>query len=179
MPNWVHNQLQILGNDADVEHCLDAIKGDKRALDFEQIVPIPASVERPKDAMSDASALLYWRVDNWGTKWNACDHLDGVTDCYPEGAMIRFDTAWSPPLAVLLALSKKFPSLEIELHWTSAESGYQGMARYVGGEEKFAVQINLLLLPIREPKAQLQSVTVGEREPVAQDDTESLEEVPF
>jgi Ferredoxin-like domain in Api92-like protein len=58
-------------------------------LDFEKIVPMPKELEGTD-----------WCVENWGTKWNSYDGK--VT----ENA-ISFNTAWSPPIGVIVALSKR------------------------------------------------------------------------
>lgn len=43
-----------------------------------------------------------WSVQNWGTKWNC---YDGQMN--EDGDTMSFYTAWSPPLPVIIALSKK------------------------------------------------------------------------
>ena len=61
-----------------------------------------------------------WSCHNWGTKWNA-RHLDDTPE-YQAGVkhstvIYRFDTAWAPPIPVLLALSKMYPNAHLELNW--------------------------------------------------------------
>ena len=56
-----------------------------------------------------------WACSNWGTKWNASQsNIEYECDGYAE---IRFDTAWSPPAPILAALQRKFPDLQIQLHY--------------------------------------------------------------
>ena len=45
-----------------------------------------------------------WSIENWGTKWDACDPEIGETT-------IIYDTAWSPSLPVIETLAAKFPQL--------------------------------------------------------------------
>ena len=62
---------------------------------------------------------------HWGTKWNACctDLPYGATD---TRAVIRFSTAWSPPLPVILELSKLFPKLIFTLRYWEGGCGFRG-----------------------------------------------------
>lgn len=41
----------------------------------------------------------------WGTKWNACEPMAD-----PDAGTASFETAWSCPMGVLVALSKRFPA---------------------------------------------------------------------
>lgn len=58
-----------------------------------------------------------WRLDNWGTKWNAYDTFN-------DGAYIGFSTAWSAPLEIYEALAKMFPDVDISFDWADEDSGY-------------------------------------------------------
>jgi Api92-like protein with ferredoxin domain len=60
---------------------------------------------------------LEWALENWGTKWNAYSQRS-VND-----TAIRFDTAWSAPLKVLSALSKKYPEETFRLRWADEDFG--------------------------------------------------------
>lgn len=54
----------------------------------------------------------------WGTKWNACDSTHDA-----DAGTARFDTAWSCPEPVLVALSKKFPDDRIEVQYADEDIG--------------------------------------------------------
>lgn len=60
-----------------------------------------------------------WRRENWGTKWNACDTI--IND--PSEANIYFNTAWSAPLPVLDALSKKYPEITFDYAFADEDTG--------------------------------------------------------
>lgn len=52
-----------------------------------------------------------WRIQNWGTKWNAYSvDLERTDDTTVE---LKFDTAWSPPEPIFAAIAEKFPDLRI------------------------------------------------------------------
>lgn len=58
-----------------------------------------------------------WSVENWGTKWNAYD-AEKV-----EENVLLFRTAWSPPVPVILELSRRFPGVSIRLDFADEFPG--------------------------------------------------------
>ena len=75
-----------------------------------------------------------WCCDNWGTKWNACDVY--IIDMYDVNYFkVAFDTAWSAPVPVVVALSKRFPDIGITHEWADENIGYNtGEIEYWDGE---------------------------------------------
>ena len=72
-----------------------------------------------------------WAVDNWGTKWPpsvALYEADGVS------ATFRFDSAWSPPSALIQRISEKFPNLTFVLEYSEPGMGFLGAEAFKGGE---------------------------------------------
>ncbi len=69
---------------------------------------------------------------HWGTKWNACrTHLvDGASN---QQANIGFATAWSPPVPVIIELSKQFPKLTFTLKYWEGGVGFRGILRCKSG----------------------------------------------
>ena len=72
--------------------------------------------------------------DAWGTKWNACD---SVIDLY-TGSM-KFETAWSTPLAAMIALSKKYPDDAVSVIFADEDLG-SNCGQYVLLNGEFLVQ---------------------------------------
>ena len=60
-----------------------------------------------------------WRVNHWGTKWDAYDVV--VTDDDPESVEIEFNTAWSPPEAICSAIREQYP--DVSISWFYDEPG--------------------------------------------------------
>ncbi len=58
-----------------------------------------------------------WRIEHWGTKWNAYK----VKREAPS--RVSFQTAWSAPIKILLALCEKFPEAHIRLRWADEDFG--------------------------------------------------------
>lgn len=74
-----------------------------------------------------------WCIENWGTKWPAGDWRNWQRE--PGRTSATFDTAWSPPVPVLVAASRKFPGLRFELAYYEAGACYQGALVCEGGRK--------------------------------------------
>lgn len=60
-----------------------------------------------------------WSIKHWGTKWNAYD----VSRKNPR--LVTFQTAWSMPKGVILAMEKKFmPCEPIRIRWADEDFGH-------------------------------------------------------
>lgn len=91
-----------------------------------------------------------WSIQNWGTKWNSYSNEEWVVD--GNTASIQFETAWSTPMPVFGALSKKFPGLDIMVEYADenigsncgviACKGGECEVEYKSGDDEFACRIN-------------------------------------
>lgn len=75
-----------------------------------------------------------WACSNWGTKWNSYDNGEwniGVND-----ASIYFETAWSPPMPVIHALSVKYPTLKFKISYADEGGGFLGYTTFKNGKSK-------------------------------------------
>jgi len=78
-----------------------------------------------------------WNVRNWGTKWDVAVSHD---EKYPEttmeqhdtGIIYSFNTAWSPPIPAVLALSSQYPELVFYLFYQE-ETGWGGDTKIMNG----------------------------------------------
>lgn len=92
--------------------------------------------ERSKQAQAETGHQDWydWCTSNWGTKWNASD------SCIPEGGvrkahtLVKFKTAWSPPLPVVLRLSELFPKNTFVLRYYERGAAYKGVYKVKAGE---------------------------------------------
>jgi len=70
-----------------------------------------------KNILEYGHATWYdWSIENWGTKWNACNSKK------MENGII-FDTAWSTPFNVILHLSQQFPDATIVVNYADEDVG--------------------------------------------------------
>jgi len=76
-----------------------------------------------------------WSIENWGTKWSP--HIDDDEIDIYEGRIVSFsyDTAWSPPTALLRKISEIFPTLLITNTFDEEGMGFWGCEAFHGGKE--------------------------------------------
>lgn len=120
MPNWVYNSVMIDGDGAEVVELackLVGAEGDEMSpFSFSKIVPPPASEEY-------ADAGWYnWNINNWGTKWSACNPRVSVQRTGGEYLLEAFfDTAWDLPRGVMAALAAMCAERGLTLSWYGEE----------------------------------------------------------
>jgi hypothetical protein len=115
MPNWCACSLLIKGSSSDLNEFYETLNTSNGREDivyfsFHQTVPRP-----------DGSDWYSWNNENWGTKWDASD-VDVITRTHTK-FLVRFNTAWSPPLSWLESVSSSFPQLTFRISY--CESGMQ------------------------------------------------------
>lgn len=123
MPNWCNNFLTI---DAPTKELLQEfwskVDGEE-PFSFYYWFPIP---EEQLDNWFE------WSYENWGTKWDVdCPHIQDKSD---TKISIRFNTAWSPPRAFLLKVSKDYPQLKFTLSYDEIGMDYFGFYEIQDGE---------------------------------------------
>jgi hypothetical protein len=115
MPNYCKNVIDILGE-------YNSLRGIVAVgFDFNAICPEPDDVEDWYD----------WRMKNWGCKWNAID--PELTWFSNHHLLIKFDTAWYPPISLLQCLSKK-ENLLIRFSYDEEGVGFYGHGEIRDGE---------------------------------------------
>ena len=70
-----------------------------------------------------ATSWYDWRIQNWGTKWNAYCTTTGDMDD-ENTYTIYFQTAWSHPYPVLEKLVSMFPELEFDYKFADEDFSY-------------------------------------------------------
>ena len=115
--------------------------GSPIPLSFEKLVPTPPEMLESNDIKNGKMPDWYnWRVENWGTKWDAYDFPNDWVSVMPKDApnwlhlnwsmgevpnVIAFYTAWSPPVPWLVAVSEKY-DLEFMLEYADEGGGFAG-----------------------------------------------------
>jgi len=79
-----------------------------------------------------ATCLYDWYVNNYGTKWDACNTVFTIVGDHE--AVCHFDTAWSPPEAWLKKVAILHPQGELRLAYAEGGMGYFGVTAYEDGE---------------------------------------------
>lgn len=119
-----------------------------------------------KEERVGSEGWYLWRVENWGTKWDASfsgpflafgrSEIDldlnvgtqGSTTT-PTVAIYKFDTPWSPPAPWVASASEQFPDLEFVLRYGEVGNDYAGQMKFVAGmtiEDK-ELEIDEVLAP--------------------------------
>ena len=139
MPNWCANELYIASKN---KHTLDAftkkvgLKDDKPDFDFGKILPEPdyekvevlptfPDIVGDKKPVKSDHAWWDWRVQNWGTKWDACESHICNNDI--NFFCVSFETAWSPPIDWIDNIMENFPDLCFELEYEEPGMGFGGL----------------------------------------------------
>jgi hypothetical protein len=91
-------------------------------------------------APHDDSAIDSWRsVDTytnaWGTKWDLTEseQRQVATELLETGSSF-FDTAWSPPIPAIEALSRQFPEVSFQLDYCELGMFFAGIATFKDGD---------------------------------------------
>jgi Ferredoxin-like domain in Api92-like protein len=128
MPNWVANRLAVTGTRPALERFAAAVcsvddPGERSALDFERVVPLPAWLPRDR-----APA---WCRARWGTKWNAL--WPSLADD-GDRLVYEFVTAWAPPSAWLAAAAAAHREVTLAHEFTDEYGQFSGRATWRAGE---------------------------------------------
>lgn len=110
MPNWCNNYLKLEGPQGLIERAKSAIERDELCNEFFSMPGELRDTTSPtREGDEDKAAFLQERygysnwyefaVNEWGTKW---DINGGVIQEEGPGYLVAsFDTAWSPPIALI------------------------------------------------------------------------------
>lgn len=119
MPNHITNIVAVSGDESRVQSMLKEIQTDEYgvgSVDFNKIIPVPDDVDSH-----------YWRIANWGTKWNSYGY---TADTGFKDGKLTFLTAWSAPHPVLEKLSEMYPDIKFKHEWADEDIS-MNCGRYV------------------------------------------------
>lgn len=73
-----------------------------------------------------------WRIDNWGTKWDASSTY--VQQLDDTNFNVQFNTAWSPPIDWFEKVIPMYPQLEFDLIFDEESLDFCGRMSGINGE---------------------------------------------
>jgi Ferredoxin-like domain in Api92-like protein len=124
---FCRNRLTVTGPGDVLERFADRVQTEEQPLSFETIAPTPQELLK--------SGWYEWRIEHWGTKW------DAEFEDIGEPLLIRrtratyvFLTAWSPPVEWLRPASEAYPELIFRLDYVDQEGLYSGVQEVRNGE---------------------------------------------
>lgn len=107
----------------------DELKNKKNKTKEEEAELVILSLEAEHGWIKDGFNMggHEWCCANWGTKWGIC-HSELKEEDENE-LFYYFDTAWSPPIPIIIKMSEMFPKLKFNLKY------YEGGMRFCGSME--------------------------------------------
>ena len=129
MPNWCWNNLNVSGNEKQLQEFVEKsiVKDVKQAHEFSFEGTLPRG---------DRKDWYDWSVNNWGTKWDACESYINNNDI--DYFSVSFDTAWAPPVDWLKNIAIDYPDLEFELEYEEPGMCFGGTFTIQGDDEQDA-----------------------------------------
>jgi len=120
MPNWNMNTLKV--SDASSE-LIEYLKAE--GLSFAKIAPV---------RLRDGDDPCTRQAQTWGTKWDLSEEDQReVADQLIDVGIASFDTAWSPPIYAIKALSARFYDDEFTLSYYESGCQFWGIANFSAG----------------------------------------------
>jgi hypothetical protein len=159
MPNWVYNSLTLEGNKELIEEVAEQLGKpftvgdttyDNPIISFWNMVkPSDDSLEEYNTSAKGGSITTpnnwySWNNQHWGTKWDIAVGDNRNETSIERGDKIviyTFQTAWSPPIPALIALSNNYPELELFLDYEE-EQGWGGEVIIKNGEVSIVSEHN-------------------------------------
>ena len=107
MPNWCWNHLEVTGDEIQLREFVEKSTTNIESSDefsFEGTLP-----------RGDRKDWYDWSVENWGTKWDACESTICNNDI--NYFSVSFESAWSPPINWIDNIMQDFPDLCFTLEY--------------------------------------------------------------
>ena len=133
-PNWCDCELIVKGPRNIRKHFMEFATSkdkednkDQKVLDMNQFIPYPRKEfdDAATGAQNGYNCGGYnWCCENWGTKWNFCDVELKETK---SSLHYHFQTAWSPPIPVIVKMSELYPHLVFTLKYYEQGRGFAGI----------------------------------------------------
>jgi hypothetical protein len=151
MPNWCENSFVIVGKENNP--AVDTLYHYLEAGDFlERLIPTPKELLDAKSPNDDEELKMelmakygsvdwyWWRVNNWGTKWDLGDisNIEVRTDNGYKFITFSCDTAWSPPEEGFQKISgmTEFRNIYFYDEYRESGMGFEGFFSFVNGESR-------------------------------------------
>jgi len=134
MPNWCSNRLTVSHSDPAAIQRIQTAFNEKRLLN--EFVP------QPDPAIEANLDWYFWRLENWGTKWDVGGDdfvIEGYTQDKNHCLLLYFDSAWSPPLKVYEAMANL--DYVIEATYYEPGIGFVGEWTSENGDEYYEFEM--------------------------------------
>lgn len=148
MPNHCSQDLYVYGPADVIKEFVEFSKQGEDLLSADKYIPYPqhfkdldaqAVVERANGNHSFQDGFnsggYEWCVDNWGTKWGIYDCAQTKLKLAGSRSQVNysFDSAWSPAVKIIDAMSERFPALRFKLKYYEAGMCFKGVYEVMSG----------------------------------------------
>ena len=127
MPNWCANSTTLVFPTSEeaqeFKDHITAMEADEEAKDENGNSLSLLGFFVPEPKYNDTGEWYWWRVNNWGTKWDIGGDSIDFYDEDDDRIELHFDTAWSPPDEIYQVLRDRYE--DIEISWFYREDGMQ------------------------------------------------------
>lgn len=158
MPNHITNIVRICDTKQDEAENYEEVfeqfkkfalnlRNNESDFDFNAVIPMPENsatffaqggLGAEERKLFGSNNWYDWSVTNWGTKWNSYDvkyiKAIGNEDTYGSTIMVKFETAWSPPIPVLEAIARL--GYEVTHAWSDEDGDEWHGFNLINGEEE-------------------------------------------
>ena len=133
MPNNVRNKVVFETKEDFYAASFLLWDQNEKRVDFNILIPTPITVylgnTNRRDETDFKSNWRTWSIENWGTKWNAYE-----SEILPDEFAFAFDTAWSPPYPVIVAIANSLPGVNFIHAYVCEHTEYWGLEKWKHGE---------------------------------------------
>ena len=163
MPNWCNNSLIVTGDQATIDDFKSKTvvvkENGYEEFTMDILYPCPPELlemtspvmwrgekddtEGEKKFNEQVAELIgkyghtdwyNWRVENWGTKWDACESSIMEED---GQFVVHYNTAWGPNSMWVHTISKLYPTLEFKLTYEETGMGFCGCYEVKNGGDDY------------------------------------------
>lgn len=132
MPNHVSQDLWVSGPTESIKHFIEFAQeteenGDVLLLSANKFIPYPKNFA----GIAGYNAGGYeWCIKNWGTKWGIYNCKCRLPKKYGKSkstVFYTFNSAWSPAIKIIDAMSKQYPELTFKLKFYEHGMQFKGV----------------------------------------------------
>lgn len=131
MPNWCANVLEVVGPEDKLTEFKNKARGKNSPLSFYSLKPYPDEWD------------YNWCNDNWGTKWDIDDSDTEEIKNESDDWILRFHTAWAPPIPLLETVSKQFPDLGFRVIYAEPGMDFSGSQTWTNNNSEEGLEFSL------------------------------------
>ena len=133
MPNHVDNYLEITGKPKLINKLMKQVEITESEATREHSKTIFSCHKVIPQPVLQGEDWYWWRVSNWGSKWDIYDIAITDSDWESGHWALYFQTAWSPITPTLVQLAIQYPKLKFHYRYYESGNDFWGKETYQGG----------------------------------------------